>query len=56
MLSELREDNAALTGRLREAHEVAGVYLNAVHKSLAPIDSSSDHVVTERTKAVQELG
>jgi hypothetical protein len=23
MLSELREDNVALTGRLREAHEVA---------------------------------
>jgi hypothetical protein len=36
--------------------DAVAAYLNAVHQSLAPIDSTSDYVTTDRTKAVQELG
>jgi starvation-inducible DNA-binding protein len=41
MLSELREDNVAVTGRLREAHEVADELRDIATASLSLVGLAS---------------
>jgi hypothetical protein len=45
MVSELREDNVALTGRLREAHEVADELRDTATASLSLVGLASKPVI-----------